>query len=151
VWVLPLDGSEKPFPFLHGEFHEVNAQFSPDGRWIAYASDESGRSEIYVTPFMGSSGKRQISTGGGRMPKWRRNEIFYLALDNKLMVSEVNVKGETIEVGATRPLFEIRPGGLGNVYDVTTDGQRFLVNTAVEQQITSPITLVLNWTADLKK
>jgi Tol biopolymer transport system component len=106
VWVLPLDGSQKPFPFLHGDFHEVNAQFSPDGCWIAYASDESGRSEIYVTPFVGPSGKRQISTGGGRLPKWRRNEIFYLSLDNRLMDSEVNVKEETFEVGATRPLFE---------------------------------------------
>src|SRR5262249_44741920 len=110
-----------------------------------------GRTEIYVTPFDGASGKRQISTGGGRFPKWRGNEIFYLGLDNKLMVSEVNVKGETFEVGATRPLFEIRPGGPGIIYDVTTDGQRFLVNEAVEQQITSPITLVLNWTTDLKK
>ena len=151
VWVLPLDGSQKPFPVVHGEFNEINAQFSPDGSWIAYSSDESGRSEIYVTPFKGDSGKRQISTNGGRLPKWRRNEIFYLALDNKLMVSEVHMKGETFEVGVTRPLFEIRPGGPGNIYDVTTDGQRFLVNAAVEQQMTAPITLVLNWTADLKK
>ena len=67
------------------------------------------------------------------------------------MVSEVNVKGETFEVGVTRPLFEIRPGGPGNIYDVTVDGQRFLVNAAVEQQIISPITLVLNWSVDLKK
>jgi hypothetical protein len=104
-----------------------------------------------VTPFNSASGKRQISTGGGRFPKWRRNEIFYLAPDNKLMVSEVNVKGETFEVGATLPLFVIRVGGPGNVYDVTADGQRFLVNVAVEQQTTSPITLVLNWTTDLKK
>jgi len=151
VWVLQVDGSQKPFPFLHGEFSEVNAQFSPDGRWIAYGSDESGRSEIYVTPFKGDSGKRQISTSGGRLPKWRGNEIFYLALDNKLMVSQVNVKEERLEVGATQPLFEIRPGGAGNVYDVTVDGQRFLVNAVVEQQITSPITLVLNWATDLKK
>jgi Tol biopolymer transport system component len=151
VWVLPVDGSEKPFPFLHSEFSEVSAQFSPDGRWIAYASDESGRSEIYVTAFKSDSGKRQISTGGGRLPKWRRNEIFFLSLDNKLMVSEVNVKKETFEVGATQPLFEIRPGGAGNVYDVTVDGQRFLINAAVEQQITAPITLVLNWAVDLKK
>jgi Tol biopolymer transport system component len=151
VWVKPLDGSQKEFPFLHSEFHEVHAQCSPDGRWIAYSSDESGRSEIYVTPFNSASGKRQISTGGGRFPKWRRNEIFYLAPDNKLMVSEVNVKGETFEVGATLPLFVIRVGGPGNVYDVTADGQRFLVNVAVEQQTTSPITLVLNWTTDLKK
>jgi serine/threonine protein kinase len=151
VWVLPLDGGQKPFAFLQGEFNEVNAHFSPDGRWVAYQSDESGRSEIYVTPFPSPSGKRQISTLGGRWPKWRRKEVFYLTLDNKLMVSEVNVHGDTLQIGAARPLFEIRPGGPGNVYDVSADGQRFLVNMAVEQQITTPLTLVLNWTAELKK
>jgi Tol biopolymer transport system component len=151
VWVLPLDGSQKPFPFLQGDFNENNAQFSPDGRWVAYQSDESKRYEIYATPFPGASGKRQISISGGRLPKWRGNELFYLSPDNKLMVSVVTVHGDTLEVGAAQPLFEIRPGGPGNTYDVTADGQRFLVNTAVEQQITSPITLVLNWTADLKK
>jgi serine/threonine protein kinase/Tol biopolymer transport system component len=151
VWVLPLDGSREPFPFLQGDFNENNAQFSPDGRWIAYQSNESNRYEIYVTPFPGASGKRQISTSGGRLPEWRRNEIFYLSLDNKLMVSEVTAQGDTLEVGAAHPLFEIRPGGPGNIYDVTADGQRFLINTAVEQQITLPITLVLNWTTDLKK
>jgi serine/threonine protein kinase/Tol biopolymer transport system component len=151
LWVLPLDGGQKPFAFLQGEFNEVNAQFSPDGRWVAYQSDESGRSEIYVTPFPSPSGKRQISTSGGRWPKWRGKEVFYLTLDNKLMVSEVNVNGETVEIGSARSLFEIRPGGPGNIYDVSADGQRFLVNMAVEQQITAPLTLVLNWTADLKK
>ena len=151
VWVLPLDGGQKPFAFLQGEFNETNAQFSPDGRWVAYQSDESRRLEIYVTPFPGPSGKRQISTTGGRITKWRGKEIFYLTLDNKLMVSEVKVYGDTLEIGGTRPLFEIRPGGPGNIYDVSADGQRFLVNMAAEQQITVPLTLVLNWTADLKK
>jgi serine/threonine protein kinase/Tol biopolymer transport system component len=151
VWVLPLDGSQKPFPFLQGDFNENNAQFSPDGRWVAYQSNESNRYEIYATPFPGASGKRQISISGGRLPKWRGNELFYLSPDDKLMVSVVTVHGDTLEVGAAQPLFEIRPGGPGNTYDVTPDGQRFLVNTAVEQQITLPITLVLNWTADLKK
>lgn len=151
IWVLPLDGSQKRFAFLQGEFNEVNAQFSPDGRWVAYQSDESGRSEIYVTPFPSPSGKRQISTLGGRLPKWRRKEVFYLSLDNRLIVSEVNVNGDALQIGAARPLFEIRPGGPGNVYDVSADGQRFLVNMAVEQQITAPLILVLNWTADLKK
>ena len=149
LWVLPL--GQKPFAFLQGEFNESNAQFSPDGRWVAYQSDESSRPEIYVTPFPSPSGKRQISTTGGRWPKWRRNEVFYLSLDNKLMVSQVNVQGDTLEIGQARPLFEIRPGGPGNVYDVSADGQRFLVNMAVEQQITAPLTLVLNWTADVKK
>ena len=151
LWVLPLEGGQKPFAFLQGEFNESNAHFSPDGRWVAYQSDESGRYEIYVTPFPSPSGKRQISTLGGRWPKWRRKEVFYLSLDNRLIVSEVNVNGDALQIGAARPLFEIRPGGPGNVYDVSADGQRFLVNMAVEQQITAPLTLVLNWTADLKK
>ena len=151
LWVLPLDGGQKPFAFLQEQSNEGNAHFSPNGRWLAYQSDESGRSEIYVTPFPSPSGKRQISTSGGRWPKWRGKEVFYLTLDNKLMVSEVNVNGETVEIGSARSLFEIRPGGPGNVYDVSADGQRFLVNMAVEQQITAPLTLVLNWTADLKK
>ncbi len=153
LWVLPLSGDQKPFPFLPTEFIETNGQFSPDGRWIAYESDESRRREIYVAPFPGPGGKRQISTAGGSYPRWRGDgkEIFYLALDNKLMAAEVNGQGATLEVGAVRPLFEARPAGAGNVYDVTADGQRFLVNTAVEQKVSSPITLVINWTADLKR
>ncbi len=153
LWVLPLSGDQKPFPFLPTEFIEFSGQFSPDGRWIAYQSDESRRREIYVAPFPGPGGKRQISTAGGSFPKWRGDgkEIFYLAPDNKLMGAEVNGHGATLEVGAVRPLFEARPAGPGYVYDVTADGQRFLVNTAVEQKVSSPITLVINWTADLKR
>jgi hypothetical protein len=109
-----------------------------------------------VAPFPGPGGKRQISTSGGQRPKWRGKEIFYLSPDNKLMAAEVNGKGATLEVGAVRPLFEVRPSGAGYVgggyvYDVTADGQRFLVNTAVEQKASAPITLVQNWTADLKR
>ncbi|HMG35549.1 MAG TPA: protein kinase [Blastocatellia bacterium] len=151
MWALPLEGGQKPVPFLQGESNEINGQFSPDGNWVAYQSDESRRFEIYAMPFAAPGGKRQISISGGRLPKWRGKEVFYLSLDNKLMVAEVNVKGETLEVGAARPLFEIRPGGPGNVYDVTADGQRILVNMAVEQQTSAPITLVVNWTADLKR
>ena len=154
IWILPLSGDRTPFPFLNTEFNEGNGQFSPDGRWIAYFSTESGRVELYVAPFPGPGGKRQISTSGATVPaRWREDgkEIFYLAPDNKLMAAEVNGQGATLEVGAVRALFEVRRGGPGSVYDVTTDGQRFLVNTAVEQKESSPITLVINWTADLKK
>ncbi len=154
IWILPLSGDRTPFPFLNTEFNEGNGQFSPDGRWIAYFSTESGRVELYVAPFPGPGGKRQISTSGATVPaRWRGDgkEIFYLAPDNKLMAAEVNGQGATLEVGAVRALFEVRRGGPGSVYDVTGDGQRFLVNTAVEQKTSSPITLVVNWTADLKK
>jgi eukaryotic-like serine/threonine-protein kinase len=153
LWVLPLGGDRKPFPFLQTEFNEANGQFSPDGRWIAYASDESGGNEIYVAPFPGPGAKQQISTSGGRQPRWRGDgkEIFYLAPDNKLMAAEVNGQGASLVVGAVRPLFEVHPYDYGYVYDVTADGRRFLVNTAVEQKASAPITLVLNWTADLKR
>ncbi|MEP6707320.1 MAG: protein kinase [Pyrinomonadaceae bacterium] len=154
LWVLPLEGDRKPFPYLTTEFAETAGQFSPNGRWIAYSSDESGRNEIYVAPFPSPVGKRQISTAGGSAPKWRGDgkEIFYRAAENKLMAVEVNGEGASLEVGAVWALFEARPGGPGNVYDVTADGQRFLVNTALEQKAPSaPITLVINWTADLKR
>ena len=153
LWVLPLEGDRKPFPFLQTEFSESGCQFSPDGRWVAYNSDESGRFEIYVAPFPGPSGKRQVSTSGGIEPRWRGDgkEIFYLSSDNKLMAAEVNGLGVRVEGGAVRPLFEIRPSGLGYFYDVTADGERFLVNTVVEQKAAAPITLVQNWTAELKK
>jgi Tol biopolymer transport system component len=153
LWILPLKGDQKPFPFLQTEFSEDFGHFSPDGRWIAYNSDESRSTKIYVMPFPGPGGKRQVSTSGGRLPKWRGDggEIFYLAPDNKLMAAEVNGLGATLEVGAVRVLFEVPLAGRGYVYDVTADGQRFLINTAVEKRASAPITLVLNWTADLKR
>jgi serine/threonine protein kinase/Tol biopolymer transport system component len=154
LWVLPLSEDRKPVPFLNTKFNEAAGQFSPDGRWVAYQSDESGKNEVYVTPFPGPGGKWQISTGGGGFPRWRHdgNEIFYLAPDNKLMAAAVNGKGSSFEVGAVKPLFETRAVvGLRNRYAVSADGQRFLINTAPEQAASAPITVVLNWTAGLKK
>ncbi|MFQ5926104.1 MAG: protein kinase [Terriglobia bacterium] len=161
LWVLPLSGDRTPVAFRQTEFDETWAQFSPDGRWLAYVSDESGRKEVYVAPFqvgpegepsLGQGGKWQVSTAGGDRVRWNRNgkELFYLAPDNKLMVAQVETKGSSFEVGTVRPLFETRPvGQLDWVYDVSRDGQRFLVNTIVAEQATAPITLVVNWTADL--
>ena len=151
LWVLPLGGDRKPFPFLQTEFNEFNGQFSPDGRWIAYTSDESGGNQIYVAPFPGPGAKQQISTSGGRQPRWRGDgkEIFYLTRDHKLMAAEVNGQGASLVVGAVQPLFDVHESGMG--YAATTDGQRFLVNTTVEQKASAPITLVQNWTADLKR
>jgi len=155
LWVLPVSGDRKPFPFLQTEFNESRAKFSPDGGWIAYQSDESGRDEVYVTLFPGPGGKRQISTAGGTFPRWRSDgkEIFYLAPDNKLMAVEVKGQEATLEVGAARVLFDIQPGNpiSGYQYDVTSDGQHFLVNTSVAQKASSPITVVINWAAGLKK
>jgi len=162
LWVLPMFGDRKPFPFLQTQFSVGSGRFSPDGRWIAFASNESGRAEVYVAPFTGAGGapsgaaalatlggKWQISTAGGQGPQWRRDgkEIFYLAPDKKVMGAAVGGEG-TFEVGAVRPLFDTPASIVG--YDVSPDGQRFLVNTLVEEN-SAPITLVVNWPALLKK
>jgi Tol biopolymer transport system component len=155
IWILPLQGDHKPYPFLQSQSLQTTAFFSPDGKWIAYGSNESGRLEVYIRPFPGPGGKWQVSTEGGWYPHWRRDgrELFYVSADSRLMSAEVKTNGTSLEIGAVRPLFETRPYyGLfsGNVYDVTADGQRFIV--AYEpQQSNSAITLVVNWLADLRK
>jgi len=154
MFVVPLSGDRKTVPFLATKFLETFGQFSPDDRWVAYLSNESGRTEVYVAPFPGPGGKWQVSTGGGNWPRWRRDgaEIFYQAPDDRLMAAAVNGKGASFEVGAVMPLFETRAmTGLRFPYDVFADGQRFLINTLPEQATSAPITVVLNWTAGLKK
>ncbi len=152
LWVLPMFGDRKPFPILQTEAIEAKGRFSPDGRWIAYISDESRQLEVYLTPFPGPGGKQQVSIAGGSEPRWRGDgkELFYLAADNKLMAAEVKIKDSTLEIGAVRSLFETHPAQQGRV-NVTADGQRFLINTLVEEKGSSPVTLVVNWTADLKR
>jgi eukaryotic-like serine/threonine-protein kinase len=138
---------------LQSTFNELGARFSPDGRRLAYFSLESGRPEVYVVPFPGPGGKWQVSTGGGIWPRWRRDgkEIFYLSTDNKVMAAEVKSSGSSFEIGTVRALFETRPyRGGGAAFDATADGQRFIVDYAGEQPAAA-ITLVVNWTADLKK
>jgi serine/threonine protein kinase/Tol biopolymer transport system component len=154
LFVLPLAGDRKPYAFLQTEFSEPEGRISPDGRWVAYCSNESGRNEIYVTSFPSTGGKWQISAAGGTFPRWRHDgsEIFYLAPDNKLMAASVSGKDTGFEVGAVKPLFPTRIVTGGNYkYDVSADGQRFLIVAASEQAASSPITIVLNWTAGLKK
>jgi Tol biopolymer transport system component len=153
LWVLALTGDRGSFPFFQTEFNETYGKFSPDGLWVAYQSDESRKDEIYVAPVPGPGGKRQVSISGGSQPRWRRDgkEIFFLAPDNKLMAAEVNSRGETLEIVTVRALFETRATGPGYQYDVTADGQRFLINTEVDHKVSAPITLVQNWTADLKR
>jgi hypothetical protein len=128
---------------------------SPDGRWLAYASDVSGQYEIYVQSFPGGGGKRQVSTGGGNCPRWRGDgrELFYYAGDGKLMAALVR-SGESFEVGAPVSLFEFRAGSFvlnNSPYAVTADGQRFLINAVVETESNAPLTVVVNWAAGVKK
>ena len=159
--MLPLSGKRKPFPFLQTEFSEEHPQFSPDGRWLAYTSNESGRPEIYVQSFPASSGKWEVSTHGGSHPRWRGDgkEIFYLDVhDKKLMAVTVKREARTFEADVPVVLFDVhvgrsRPGLFAGMYqyDITADGQRFLVNTLVEEPPVPPITVVLNWIAGLKR
>jgi Tol biopolymer transport system component/predicted Ser/Thr protein kinase len=153
LWVYSLT-ERKATPFLATPFQEWSPQFSPDGRWIAYTSDESGKPEIYVRPLQGSSGKWQVSSGGGSYPRWRRDgrEVFYIAPDRSLVVVEVQPGSSSFESGVPKPLFrtQIRSTDGGFQYDVTADGQRFLINTLVPEE-QSAISVVQNWTAGLKK
>jgi Tol biopolymer transport system component len=151
LWVLPLTGNAKPFPFLATPFNEIPGAFSPDGRWVSYVSNESARPEVYVTPFPGPGGKWQVSSGGGVSPVWRRDgrEITFAARDGAIMAAPVTTEGNRFAVGAARQLFRANAGGPRNFYDVTPD-MRFLVNAAPERSDTTPITLVVNWHAELE-
>ena len=146
----------KPSVYLATPFPELASVFSPDGRWVAYVSAESGVGEIYVQPFPRGAGKWQISSGGGAMPVWRRDgrEIFFLASDGKLMAAGVN-PGPAFDVETPRPLFATTVRNFVGLsrrqFDVTADGQRFILNAAVEEQGAAPITLVQNWTAKARR
>jgi Tol biopolymer transport system component len=145
--VLSLEGSPKAAPFVHTQFDETRAVFSPDGRQVAYVSNESGREEVYVTSFPGHTGRRQVSTAGGSRPRWRADgrELFFGARGGKLMVVEALPNGE---FGDPKELFELRGA---RDYAVATDGQRFLVDVSLEDPSSAPVTVVLDWTGDSKK
>jgi Tol biopolymer transport system component len=157
LMVLPLSGDRKPFPFLaSSSFNYAQARVSPDGKWLAYYSNESGRNEIYVQDFPKPTSKFQISTDGGISARWRRDgkEIFYLSPDNVLMAVSVRTTDKTVDVSKPVPLFNIGAGPSGLVgygtrqqYDVTADGQRFLVNANITQANENPVTVVWNWLA----
>jgi Tol biopolymer transport system component len=151
---LPLFGERKAFPLLRTDFNETSADLSPDGGWIAYASDESGRFEVYISSFPSLEHKVKVSTDGGNLPLWSHDgkELFYIAPVKKLM--SVGVKaGTSFEPGLPKELFEtsISGGPGGRRYDVANDGKRFLIVTQVEANKPLPISVVLNWTAGLKK
>ena len=152
LMILPLD-SRKPYPFLKTGTNEAAGQFSPDGRWLAYESRETGRYEAYVASFPGPGGQRQLSMEGGAQPRWRGDgkELFYIRADNQLMALDVSIKGNDIQFGAAHQLFGPLPNLNGYPYDVSTDGQRFLIAQPNAQAAPEPLTLMQNWTASLRK
>ena len=158
IWIMPLEGERKPQSILQTQFNESAPVFSPDGRWLAYISDESGRNEIYVRPFPKvEEGKWQISTDGGVEPRWAANgqELFYRTGSGNQMMAVDMTTEPTFGAGTPRLLFEgvyTRSAGGAAFYDVTGDGQRFVMVQAGEQEAgASQINVVLNWFEELKR
>ena len=162
LWALPLAGDRKPYPVEQTPADESAGQFSPDGRWVSYQSNESGQMEIYVRPFRRSGGPWQVSTEGGSQPRWRLDgrELFYVAPDARLMAVPIGVGADkrTLERGVPVPLFRTRLASGASIsgllskpqYAVASDG-RFLMNMTVEDATPPPINVILNWDAALKK
>ena len=159
MYALSMDGERKETLLLNSPFDESGLQLSPDGKWLAYHTDDTGNFEIYVQSFsadgkLGSDRKR-ISSAGGRMPVWRRDgsELFFIAADGQMMVSSVKTGGG-FEFSTPKALFKTKMlASLGNTheFDVSPDGQRFLIGTLVGEPTAPPPTVILNWTAALKK
>jgi Tol biopolymer transport system component len=154
VWVMPAEGRQASRPFLQSPFDEYWGRISPDGRWFAYASNESGRDEIYVVPYPGPGGKWQISTAGGSHPQWRADgkELFFEGADQAIVAVDVTA-GTTFEVGVPRTLFKVTltTGRYpGYRWAPSRDGQRFLVNTPSGAATAGYLIVVTNWAAELR-
>jgi len=161
LMILPLFGDRKPFPYLrNSSSFTAQARISPDGKWLAYYSNETGRNEIYVQNFPVPAAKYQISTDGGVSPRWRRDgkEIFYVSPDTRLIAVPVHTTDRTVVTSTPSVLFSIglaptssTQWGLRQQYDVTADGQRFIVNVAANSGDETSVTVLWNWLAALKR
>jgi Tol biopolymer transport system component len=155
IWVLPLSGDRKPFALVQSQFWSGQPAFSPDCKWVAYTSNETGQEEVYITHFPEVTRRYQVSTQGGGYPRWRGDgkELFYFSEpQNSMMAVDVDEKAEEISLGSPRALFHLaNNAGIFGPFDVTQDGQRFLVAETNSPAGTVPLTLVMNWEAELKK
>jgi serine/threonine protein kinase len=154
VWAVPVGGSGEAEPILDTGFRVDEPQLSPDGRWLAYVSPESGRDEVYIEPYRRDGLRVQVSVAGGGQPKWRSDgtELFYATLDHELAAVELKTAGDRLEVGLPVSLFELQ-GLQGTGYDdyaVSQDGQRFLVKLPVEEAVEPQLHIVTNWTSLLE-
>ena len=154
IWMLPMSPRGPATALVATPFLDTHPQFSPNGRWVAYTSSESGRNEVYVIPFPPAPGKQQVSLTSGAWPLWRPDgsELFFRVVQtNELMAAAVRTGGNTFESGPPRRVFGTSQLGAGRLrYDVAGDGSRFLVNTTDDENAT-PLTLVINWPASLKR
>jgi Tol biopolymer transport system component len=157
VWVIPLSGDPRAaLPYVDTPFREEYPQLSPNGRWMAYKTDESNVDQVVVDSFPERGARVQISSAGGNWARWRSDgrEIFWVGLDDQLMAASIVESRNRLQVGEARPLFRVPPRLARTVtfsYDVAGDGQRFLFNTPTENIETAPVTVVLNWTEQLRK
>ncbi len=154
IWVLPLFGDGKPFPIEQDTWTERDAQISPDGKWMAYVSNDSGRNQVYITPFPGGGAKWEVSKDGGSWPRWRRDgkELFYLDNSDSIVAVDLTVSGKAIDLGVPHVLFQAI--GVQRDYgpfDVSADGKKFLINSGNIAQGGEPLTLVQDWLAAMKK
>jgi Tol biopolymer transport system component len=156
--MVPMTGERKPLPAVQTAGDQFGGEISPDGRWLAYESNESGRFDVYLQPFPDAGGKWQVSLAGGTQARWSRDgrELYFVAPDARLMAAPVRASadGKTLDLGSPVPLFRPRlASGAGATpgraqYAVAPDG-RFLMNTVVEDTAASPITVIVNWAAAL--
>jgi Tol biopolymer transport system component len=146
IWVLPMQGDRSPHPYLATRFSEAEAHFSPDGKWVAYTSDESGRSEVYVQSFPEPHEKVQMSTRGGVSPRWAYSgrELYFLSIERRLMAVQVALS-DPLRVGTPTPLFDAAVGIGENRYAASHDGKRFLLNVGTAEGSSAPLVVVLNW------
>jgi eukaryotic-like serine/threonine-protein kinase len=156
LWLVPLTGDRTPRPYLQTRFNEFTGRISPDSRWLAYVSDESGRAEIYVQSFPVPGSKQRVSTSGGRQPQWdkRGTELYYLSLDGKLMAATVSRARPSLELSPPRALFDapqVAGDSARSPYAVTADGQRFLFNAVTTDALESGIVVGIHWPAALKQ
>jgi eukaryotic-like serine/threonine-protein kinase len=155
IWLLPMISGARPDPVVSTRFSEWHGQFSPDGNWIAYSSNESGRREVYVQSYPTRTFKRQISNSGGDFPRWARTgELVYLARDGVLTSVVVQPGAGALAFSAPKILFQISYRGFGNfanTYDVDRDGKRFLVLAPVEESASTSLRVIVNWQEYLRK
>ena len=158
LWLMPLGDDRKPVPFSATEFAEWGARFSPDSQWIAYTSTDSGSPEVYVAPLQEPANRHRISLGGGSTPRWRRDgrELYYASADNRSIFAVAIQTTPTFQAATPTRLFSVgavpaaRDRARNVAYDVTPDGQRFLVSVPAGEPASSRVTIVLNWMAALR-
>jgi Tol biopolymer transport system component len=155
VMVLPLNGAGEPHSLLNAPYANQSGQVSPDGKWIAFSANQAGKTEIYVTTFPKAKGLWQVTTTGGTSPRWRHDglALFYLGSNRMIKSTDVKAGADSFQVGASTDVLQrhLSPVGMEAPFDVFPDGQHFIVGAVREGKLHSPLTLIMNWTAELKR